>query len=188
MDSLTRRSFQGNRQWKWDSLFIVFFIFLAAASCTSTTVGASIVHSCRLETSSLSLSVISSCVGLTVPVCFAAAAVSALHLFLSHQSGTDGLQTLHGPTLTLAVWPSLPFNTHTHRHTCLHIHYTCVYINIYSSSCYRLLLFMSLHSTATTLSAIWTTQNNFNHICEHHFFLHPVTVEHFVFIFPPCSW
>lgn len=38
----------------------------------------------------------------------AAAAVPELHLFLFHQLGADGLQALHGPALTLAVWPSLP--------------------------------------------------------------------------------
>lgn len=60
-----------------------------------------------------------------VQVCvrvFATAAVSVLHLFLSHHSGTDGLQALHGPTPTLAVWPTLPPPLYTHLHTlrCTH--------------------------------------------------------------------
>lgn len=39
----------------------------------------------------------------SVCVCVPAAAVAVQHLFSSHQAGVDGLQTLHGPTLTLAV-------------------------------------------------------------------------------------
>lgn len=60
-------------------------------------------------------------------VCFAAAAVPVLHLFLSHQSGVDGLQALHGPTPR--HWqsdPACPLSC-THTHTRTHYVIICIY-------------------------------------------------------------
>lgn len=137
MDTVNSRSFQGDRWcvytinmpvWPLKLLYVItLWLRLLQIACILHNMGTlPLFHFFVCHNLSLSLALPTACgthcwrlwCGCGLCVCcvckraFAAAAVPVLHLFLSHQSGVDGLQALQGLSPTLSLWPSLPPKTH----------------------------------------------------------------------------